>query len=532
MRGVKSTASPVASSLWPATWGSTGQVILLGGICLLPVVLYLPFLNEPLLRDEGFYASVAQSILDGGVPYRDAFDNKPPLIFGWYALSFLMFGEEVWAPRLLVAGLLSITSLLVYVEGRLLFSHRIGLMASAVFGLSIGVAAFGTNANTEYFMLLPMVGALVSFTAGHQSGNLGFTLLAGFLAGLAVMTKETSIFCLALLPLLIAVPQIRSDGFRVIRDAKLWRMLAALFAGAVAAGLVVASPFVITGSLGDFFQSVVLYAALYVGEGSLGDKLWALAGAPVYLMTVAGPLVLLSIAGVAYLYRTNSSAAPLLIGWAVASVAGIIVVGRFYAHYYVILLPAMALLVPVGVTQLRELRTSALKTCLVSLVLPLSLFLPILINGAIYVQPDHDARYLAKFRGVAAVEFHVDSPSLAAYLAEHTGKGDFIYNLGFQSELYFYANRPSPTRFLFDHPFAVNHDFELEAVADLENNKPLYIVDSARYEPETDTLDYYPIEIKRFVDRHYEYLGKLYYADIYRLLDGEPYESDCAACER
>jgi len=529
---MNSTASPAAPSLWPFNLASARQVLLLGGICLLPVVLYLPFLNEPLLRDEGFYASVAQSILDGGVPYRDAFDNKPPLIFGWYTLSFLMFGEETWAPRLLVAGLLSITSLLIYVEGRLLFSHRIGLMASAVFGLSIGVAAFGTNANTEYFMLFPMVGALVSFTAGHRTGNLGFTLLAGFLGGLAVMTKETSIFCLALLPLLIVAPAIKTHGLRAIRDKLTWRPLAALLVGAVAAGVAVVIPFVIAGSFGDFFQSVVLYAALYIGEGSFGDKVAALAGAPVYLMTVAGPLVLLSIAGAVYLHQTNSSAAALLIGWAVASVAGIVVVGRFYAHYYVILLPAMALLVPVGLTQLRKLRPSVLKTWLVFAVLPLSLLLPLLISGAIYLQPDDDARYLAKFRGVAAVEFHVDSRSLAAYLAERTEEGDFIYNLGFQSELYFYANRPSPSRFLFDHPFAVNRDFELEAVADLEKNKPLYVIDSARYEPATDTLDYYPIEIKRFVDQHYEYLGKLYYADIYRLLGDEPNDLDSAAYER
>ena len=55
-------------------------------ICLLPILLYLPFLNEPLQRDEGYYATVGRMLLSGGLPYRDAFDNKPPVVFGWYAL--------------------------------------------------------------------------------------------------------------------------------------------------------------------------------------------------------------------------------------------------------------------------------------------------------------------------------------------------------------------------------------------------------------------------------------------------------------
>ena len=90
---------------------SLGRIALVAAICAIPVALYIPFLTEPLFRDEGFYAAVAQQLLDGGIPYRDAFDNKPPLVFVWYALSFAMFGENVWAPRLLVSLLLAATTL-------------------------------------------------------------------------------------------------------------------------------------------------------------------------------------------------------------------------------------------------------------------------------------------------------------------------------------------------------------------------------------------------------------------------------------
>src|SRR6266516_2201116 len=104
-------------------------------VCALPVLLYIPFLHEPFERDEGLYAALAQLILHGDLPYRDGFDVKPPLVSGWYALSFLIFGQHVWAPRLVAAVLESATTLLVYVQGRLLFSRREALLAALAFGL-------------------------------------------------------------------------------------------------------------------------------------------------------------------------------------------------------------------------------------------------------------------------------------------------------------------------------------------------------------------------------------------------------------
>src|SRR3989442_11904289 len=129
-----------------------GTVCSVIAIALIPVLLYLPFLNEPFDRDEGFYAAVGQLILDGDLPYRHAFDNHPPVIFGWFAISFALFGEHLWAPRLLVSLLLSVTTVLVYVQARVLFSGREALIAAFAFASSIGISRFHTNANTEYFI--------------------------------------------------------------------------------------------------------------------------------------------------------------------------------------------------------------------------------------------------------------------------------------------------------------------------------------------------------------------------------------------
>lgn len=493
-------------------------MLVLAGICVLPIVLYLPFLTEPFMRDEGLYATVAQWMIDGAVPYQDAFDNKPPLIFGWYAASFLLFGEHVWAPRLLVALLLSITTALVYIQGRLIFSHSGGLIAALAFALSIGIADLQTNANTEYFLLLPMVGALVAFTMGRRSGRLSWFLLAGVLSGLAVMTKQVAIFnflALAAVPLIVGV---RDTGVHALSSGRVIRSLAAMSVGFVVAVAAVAAPFIVVGAFPEFFDGVVVYPLAYSGGLSNVDKIGHALWSPVFLLTRAGPWVVLATFGVIFVVRrcwTTDRAALLL--WFAACGLGVAATGRFYDHYYVQLLPALALLIPAGVYFLKGEWGHRWAKVTVFWLLPIAAAMPILISAAIYLQPTAEARHEVKYAsGGGALENQSDE--IAAYLAAVTSEDDYIYNLGFQSEIYFYADRQSPTRFLFDHPFAVAEKYELEALADLQNEPPLYVVDSAVYESgNLKAENYYPVRIKAWIDENYDYLGRLYYADLYRL---------------
>ena len=63
--------------------------LLLAAIVVLPLLLQLRFLSDPLWGDEGVYATVGRGILDGRVPYADLFDNKPPR--PWRASCFALF---------------------------------------------------------------------------------------------------------------------------------------------------------------------------------------------------------------------------------------------------------------------------------------------------------------------------------------------------------------------------------------------------------------------------------------------------------
>lgn len=502
--------------------GSLRAALLLAAICSLPILLYIPFLLEPFMRDEGFYATVAQILLDGGVPYRDAFDNKPPLIFGWFSLSFLMFGETVWAPRLLAAICLSATTALVYAQGRLVYSHAGGLIAALAFALSIGIADYQTNANTEYFLVLPMVAALVTFTMGRRTGAWYWFAASGMLSGLAIMTKQVAGFNFLALLAVPAIEAVVSGGWRSLASRAVARQVAPMLAGCTAALVAVVAPFVAAGALWDFVEAVFVYAVNYSSGSTMEQKLNALLFAPIYVMLTAGPWVLLAGLGVAYMRQRGRSADQrVLVLWLAACVLGVGATGRFYDHYFVQALPAMALLAPAGVFLLKDHWHRGAARVAAMWLLPVSAALPLLLAISVYTQPTPEARHEQKYGyGLGALEN--SSQELAEYVASITAEDDLVYNLGFQSELYFYADRAAPTRYLFDDPFGVDRKHEEAALADLRRTPPRIVIDSAAHERQSRRAsNYYPVLIKGFIDENYDYLGRFYYADLYRLKDQE-----------
>jgi 4-amino-4-deoxy-L-arabinose transferase-like glycosyltransferase len=505
------------------TLRSAVSVLMLAGICALPIALYAPFFNEPFMRDEGLYATVAQIIKHGGVPYQDHFDNKPPLIFGWYYLSFALFGEHVWAPRLLAALLLSGTAFLVYIEGRLLFSRVYGLASAFAFALSFGIVTLQTSANTEVFMLPPLVGALVAFTLGQQTGRWWWFVLAGFLSGIAIATKDISLFSYVFFLGLAAWPHLRERGIRAVAAPGFLRSVGGLIGGCFVAFVLVVAPFAATGSLPELFETTVVYTLKYVGGPPLSTKLGAMLTLPVFMAFIFGPWMILSVLGVFHIKREGAQGhGPLLVGWLAANLVGIVVAGRFYNHYFVALLPCLSLIVPLGLLYIarnwqstRQARWLPLAATLI-LVLPLVAALQVAQNAAIFLKPTPAERHIARYSGDDRAPWENEGSQLGSWIHARTQRDDLIYNFGFQSELYFYADRRPATRFLMDRPFWYSDSYVDEALTQLNANKPAYVIDSAIYEKWANGK-VYTQEIKDWIVENYDYVGKIYYADVWRL---------------
>src|SRR5205814_8506295 len=67
------------------------------GIILLTIAIRLPSLVHPRAIDsEAMYSVVANEIVDGGKPYLDAVERKPPLLFWTYAAVYELAGKYNW----------------------------------------------------------------------------------------------------------------------------------------------------------------------------------------------------------------------------------------------------------------------------------------------------------------------------------------------------------------------------------------------------------------------------------------------------
>ncbi|HEU4758435.1 MAG TPA: glycosyltransferase family 39 protein, partial [Dehalococcoidia bacterium] len=326
-------------------------------LSLLPVILFLPFVGEPLDADSGVYATVARGLLHGQIPYRDLFDHKQPLTYGWYALSYLLFGENDSSARILILFHLATTSLLVYWCGRLLFDSRgIGYLAALVFGLTPGLAMATDFGDARFLMLAPLTAGLLTYIMGYRSGLTRWYVVSGVLNGLATATLVLALFnLLSLLAFTVWRGLSRRESYR--------REVAALLAGAVVVLALAALPFVVTGSLGDFVYGNVVYNLGYAATPMLTTarllELLALG------FLVAGPFLAGAALGGWLLLRRGPEERGVLLGlWALASAAGFVSAGKLYDHYLIGLFPAVALLAAIALERLWvDWRAPAVKVC-------------------------------------------------------------------------------------------------------------------------------------------------------------------------
>ena len=519
----RSEARPVARVL--TSW----TTLLLAAIVALPLLLQLPFLSDPLWGDEGVYATVGRGILDGQIPYTDLFDNKPPLLYGWYALSFVLFGDEASSARLVVATVLSATALLVYVQGRAMFGPRLALAAAAIFGLSTAVPLINSDSSSESLMLLPMTGSLVAYTMALRKGRLRWLVAAGFLSGIAIMTKQVALWPLAALAVHLLIA-----GYAPGQALRVRIRAASMLAVGVALGAALPlGPLVLAGAFDDFIEANVRFNLALGADLTLSYRFSAMSRSLLLLAYTLGAPLLGAIAGWWLLARRRASTAGVngaLLFWAVGCAVGVASSGYFTRHHYVQLLPAMALLsTALLAIWLPRLRAHGIRTVDLALggagVALVALSLTVALPG--YLASTPQERHTERSFRQPATELENANLALAAYVAANTRPDDTIFIHGggtSSSPVYFYADR-TPAASRFYHTVlrvAGQEEAFLATVATLDASPPPMIIDVTLRGTFDRWPERTPAEFWSLLDERYEYVGRVEYGDIYRLRVGDP----------
>src|SRR5881396_547597 len=183
------------------------------GIILLTVAIRLPSLLHPQPIDsEAMYSVVANEIVDGGRPYVDAVERKPPLLFWTYAAIFEVAGKFNLKALHFVALVWTLCAMAgLYLVGRELFDRNTGLITALFYSVFQPWWTWKNLAfDSEMLMNLPIIWAwAIAFR--RRSSRVRFELFsAGALLGAAFLLKQPAAIAAVPLGIYLLLPSYRA----------------------------------------------------------------------------------------------------------------------------------------------------------------------------------------------------------------------------------------------------------------------------------------------------------------------------------
>ena len=452
---------------------------------------------------------MAERVLDGDVPYRDAFEQKPPGIFGVYAL---MWG--VWPYESVVAGAdllaAALVAWLLVRLGRHMFDGHAGFGAAALFlllgnpGIQ-GLGGLNLRAQCETFIALAVTAAIsVAWTSWNRPGRL---LLAGVLCGIAIWLKYNAV--VYIVP--AALASIISLGAASSTDRI--KAIAWLGAGVLSVLAIGLTYFYAFGALGDLWAGTIAYNLAYSGETyrGVGHAVSYLLKLPFDRSMVDGLWFLGGVGSLVLCLTMRRAVRPRVVtlAWVAATVLSIAINGsRGLPQYFVQAQPALALAAAAGLAVVWRSRRNSVEwriaSAAVALLIVVGLWrvgselkplwqprlfgLPQSVSNARFdlsysTGAVDRATYLDFFKREGAGKFSPASVErLALHVREVSPDNEPIYVFGFASGgVYVKSGRRSASRFFWSRPVVL--EFERQrpgygsagVLADLERERPAVV---------------------------------------------------------
>ncbi len=448
--------------------GHPGRWLGILGIVSLFIALRWNSCNAPLIRDEGEYAYSAQLLIHGIAPYQHAFIQKPPMVIYSYALANLLLPDVFWAPRLLAYVFVALATVLLGYITRLEFGKGFALPAMWLATPMILLPRIDQfPANTEMFMLLPLLATLAIYVHARRHGQKPkYWLAAGVLGITTLCYKYTT------LPVLVFVFAVWSvEQWRQTHDARLLRQswLAAVL-GALLATILELGFFLAHDGGVRLWECTVLFNRYYVTSNNFGmTYLWSWFG------TFWSNWWILFFIPWAALLQPR----PRVWFWLGMFVSTIFATGASgYSQYYIVIMPFWALLSAVGICALASRITegSAQPARLAGCLLTAAVVLLVIRPDVPWLICTHDRFVEVKMDGFP----FIGSQVVAKRIVELSSPNDFIFVAGSEPQILYYAQRFSHTRFTTVYPLmiptAVAQKYQREAMDDLREHAPKLIV--------------------------------------------------------
>jgi len=469
--------------------------------------------DMPLERDEGEYAYAGQLMLEGIPPYALAYNMKLPGIYVAYAAVLAVFGQT---PAGIHLGLLLInaaTTILLFFLAAQLVGRLAAVVAACSYALlSTSASVMGFEAHATNFVVLPTLIGILFLLRALRSQRWWIFFLSGLLSGIAFLMKQHGMFFVLFGMLYLSWSRWNQQSVRM-----LLRQAGVFLSGAILPYVVTCGLMYRAGVFRQFWFWTVKYAGEYSKMG-LRRAVRALIENSQTVISPAWPIWILAAIGLSALFWNPDSRrqSRFLIAFFACSFLALCPGAYFRPHYFILLLPAIALLGGVAVSAVAD-KLVASDMRRYAAAIPLLIFL---ICAAISVFRQRQAYFeLTPDQVVEQIygnNAFVPAVKVADYVREHSPESARVAVLGSEPEIYFYAQRHSATGYLYMYSLIVHHKYTArmrdEMMRELETNRPLYVVyvdvwdDWSGPEGGPELAEFLP-RLHAFMDRSYEVVG-------------------------
>ncbi len=443
----------------------------------LTTAIRIRLLGIPLERDEGEYAYAGQLLLQGIPPYKLAYSMKFPGTYVAYAITMFLFGQTITATHLGLLLVNSSTSALIFFIGKRLLNSTVGIVAAASYALlSLSPSVLGLAGHATHFVVLPVLGGAFLLLNQRNRLGMGRLFLSGLLTGLGLLMKQPELFFILFGAIYLFLGDVRTG--LVLRKAILRNLV---FAGGVATPLVIT--FLVlwyAGVFARFWFWTIHYAHEYGTLVSISDVRQILIHSVRDAIGPNWPLWILAGVGLlaCFLNRPTMRNTGFLLGLFISSILALCSGFYFRSHYFILLLPAIALFAGIAISNISTILRHRITTVR---------FFPLLLllscaGFLVFAQRELFFRLspVEASRTIYAGNPFPETFKVAEYVRDHTNSSDTIEVLGSEPQIYFYSYRRPATGYIYTYPLmepqAYARQMQNEMIHEIESARPKYLI--------------------------------------------------------
>ena len=435
----------------------------------------------PLERDEGEYAYIGHLILNGVTPYQEAYNMKLPGTYYMYALIMSLFGETY---KGIHTGLLLLNaaSMILFFQGfKRFFNPTTALLTAGFYGLmAMSHNVFGFAAHATHFAVFYIAASIYFFSKYDERKSLLYVALTGAMLGLAFLMKQHAVYFILFGGIVFVIFQFLEKPLNI---RKLIVQASIFSFGVFIPYLLVVMIMLATGTFERFWFWTVTYASKYASgvPWEQAKEMLSSTLSPIWKESIW--IWILAIIGVVTVLFTKFSVKQkiMAISFAVFSMLATTPGFYFRQHYFIIVLPAVALMAGITLDYAGRFITDKLKIKALGLALPL-LILFLIFNATLekdtFYYSTKNPELLCK--AIYGANPFTESITIAKYIAANSSDSDKVAVLGSEPQIPFYAKRRSASGHIYMYGLMEIHEYNVkmqeEMISEIEKSKPLFMV--------------------------------------------------------